>query len=143
LEETVAALVKKTENTTGGDPLRWPRNTLYPQKLALLRPQAAVDRSVEFAKRTKAIKFFLRFTNFLHKQAADFITAELQATCLRWRSSYCIVYSSAKPWRNSAHSLDMKTAWEMGLNRDQSLLITSRNARRCSGFYKKWRNSRN
>jgi hypothetical protein len=26
------------------DPLRWPRNTLYPQKLALLRQQAAVAR---------------------------------------------------------------------------------------------------
>jgi hypothetical protein len=29
-----------------GDPLRWPRNTLYPQKLALISLQAAVARSV-------------------------------------------------------------------------------------------------
>jgi hypothetical protein len=28
-----------------GDPLRWPRNTLYPQKLVLLRQEAAVARS--------------------------------------------------------------------------------------------------
>jgi hypothetical protein len=28
-----------------GNPLRWPRNTLYPQKLALLRQQAAVALS--------------------------------------------------------------------------------------------------
>jgi hypothetical protein len=28
-----------------GNPLRWPRNILYPQKLALLRQQAAVARS--------------------------------------------------------------------------------------------------
>jgi hypothetical protein len=28
--------VKKTE-TNDGDPLRWPRNILYPQKFALLR----------------------------------------------------------------------------------------------------------
>jgi hypothetical protein len=28
-----------------GDPLRWPRNTIYPQKLALLRQEAAVARS--------------------------------------------------------------------------------------------------
>jgi hypothetical protein len=27
------------------DPLRWPRNTLYPQKLALRRQEAAVARS--------------------------------------------------------------------------------------------------
>jgi hypothetical protein len=45
LEEIVAAPVKKTETTTGGDPLRWPHSTLYLQKLALLRQQAAVARS--------------------------------------------------------------------------------------------------
>jgi hypothetical protein len=28
-----------------GDLLRWPHNTLYPQKLALLRQEAAVARS--------------------------------------------------------------------------------------------------
>jgi hypothetical protein len=44
-EEIVAAPVKKTEANDGGDPLRWPRNTLYPQKLALLRQQAAVAQS--------------------------------------------------------------------------------------------------
>jgi hypothetical protein len=37
-------LVKKTETNDRGDPLRWPRNTLYPQKLPLLRQQAAVAR---------------------------------------------------------------------------------------------------
>jgi hypothetical protein len=31
----VAAPVLKTEINGRGDPLRWPRNTLYPQKLAL------------------------------------------------------------------------------------------------------------
>jgi hypothetical protein len=41
----VAAPVKKTEINDRGDPLRWPRNTHYPQKLALLRQQAAVARS--------------------------------------------------------------------------------------------------
>jgi hypothetical protein len=45
LEEIVAAPVKKTEINERGDPLHWPRNTLYPQKLALLRQQAAVARS--------------------------------------------------------------------------------------------------
>jgi hypothetical protein len=30
--------VKKTELTAGGVPLRWPRDTLYPQKLALTSP---------------------------------------------------------------------------------------------------------
>jgi hypothetical protein len=45
LEEIVAAPVKKTEANDWGDPLRWPRNVLYPQKLALLRQPAAVVRS--------------------------------------------------------------------------------------------------
>jgi hypothetical protein len=35
LEWKVAAPVKKAELTAGGDPLRWPRDTLYPQKLTL------------------------------------------------------------------------------------------------------------
>jgi hypothetical protein len=46
LEEIVAAAVKKTESNDRGDPLRWPRNNLYPQKLVLLRQQAT-----EFFKR--------------------------------------------------------------------------------------------
>jgi hypothetical protein len=45
LEEIVAVPVKNTETNDRGDPLRWPRNTLYPQKLALLRQQAAVAQS--------------------------------------------------------------------------------------------------
>jgi hypothetical protein len=45
LEEIVAAPVKKTETNDRGDPLRWPRNALYPQKLAPLPQQAAVARS--------------------------------------------------------------------------------------------------
>jgi hypothetical protein len=45
LGEILAAPVKKTETNDRGDPLRWPRNTLYRQKLKLLRQQAAVARS--------------------------------------------------------------------------------------------------
>jgi hypothetical protein len=45
LEEIVTAPVKKTEINDRGNPLRWLRDTLYPQKLALLRQQAAVARS--------------------------------------------------------------------------------------------------
>jgi hypothetical protein len=45
LEEIVAAPVKKTETNGRGDPLCWPRNTLYLQKLALLHQQAVVARS--------------------------------------------------------------------------------------------------
>jgi hypothetical protein len=37
--------VKKTETNGRGVRLRWPRNNLYPQKLALLRQQAAVAQS--------------------------------------------------------------------------------------------------
>jgi hypothetical protein len=45
LNEKVAAPVKKTELTAGGDPLRWPRDTLYPQKLELTSPTSG-GRSV-------------------------------------------------------------------------------------------------
>jgi hypothetical protein len=39
-------MLHKLEINDRGNPLRWPRNTLYPQKLALLRQQSAVARSV-------------------------------------------------------------------------------------------------
>jgi hypothetical protein len=42
----IGAPDKKTETNDRGETLRWPRNTLYQQKLALLRQQAAVARSV-------------------------------------------------------------------------------------------------
>jgi hypothetical protein len=42
-----------------GDPLRWPRDTLYPQKLALTSPKSG-GRSVSIDRlRTKATEFFL------------------------------------------------------------------------------------
>jgi hypothetical protein len=44
-EEKVAAPVQKAEINGRGEPLRWPRDTLYPQKSALASPAAAVDRS--------------------------------------------------------------------------------------------------
>jgi hypothetical protein len=37
--------VKKSEINDRGNPLRWPRNTIYPQKLSLLHQKAAVARS--------------------------------------------------------------------------------------------------
>jgi hypothetical protein len=60
LERAPLSLVSTTEELLGrnssgsgqenreydwGDPLRWPRNTLNPQKLVLLRQEAAVARS--------------------------------------------------------------------------------------------------
>jgi hypothetical protein len=42
-----------------GGPLRWPRNTLYPQKLALTSPKSG-SRSVDIVRlRTKDTEFFL------------------------------------------------------------------------------------
>jgi hypothetical protein len=41
LNEKVAAPVLKTEINGRGDPLRWPRDTLYPQKLALISPTSS------------------------------------------------------------------------------------------------------
>jgi hypothetical protein len=45
LEEIVAAPVQKTEINDRGNPFRWPRDTLYPQKLALTSPTSG-GRSV-------------------------------------------------------------------------------------------------
>jgi hypothetical protein len=45
LNEKVAAPVLKTEINGRGDPLRWPRDALYPQKLALTSPTSG-GRSV-------------------------------------------------------------------------------------------------
>jgi hypothetical protein len=43
-----------------GDPLRWPRNTLYPQKLALTSPTGG-GRAVDIVRlRTKTTEFFWR-----------------------------------------------------------------------------------
>jgi hypothetical protein len=53
------ALVSGLENREygGGDPLRWPRDTLYPQKLALTTPTSG-GRSVDIVRlRTKATEF--------------------------------------------------------------------------------------
>ena len=53
----VAAPVQKTEINGRGDPLRWPRDTLYPQKLALNSPTGG-GRSVGIVRlRTKATEF--------------------------------------------------------------------------------------
>jgi hypothetical protein len=57
LEEKVAAPVYKTEINDRRNPLRWPRDTLYPQKLALTSPTSG-GRSVGIVRsRTKATEF--------------------------------------------------------------------------------------
>jgi hypothetical protein len=54
LERKVAAPVWKTEINGNGDSLRWPRDTLYPLKLALTSPTSG-GRSVDIVRlRTKA-----------------------------------------------------------------------------------------
>jgi hypothetical protein len=64
LEEILVAPVKKTDTNDRGDPLCWPRNTLYPQKLALLLQQAAVARSAQFADQSRG-GFFLYIFSLL------------------------------------------------------------------------------
>jgi hypothetical protein len=46
--------VKKTEINGHGDPLLWPRDTLYPQKLALTSPTSG-GRSVGFNEKVRLI----------------------------------------------------------------------------------------
>jgi hypothetical protein len=61
LEGKVAAPVLKIDVNDHGNPLRWPRDTLYPQKLALTSPTSG-GRSVSIVRlRTKATEFSLVF----------------------------------------------------------------------------------
>ena len=56
-KKKVATPVQKTEINGRGDPLRWPRDTFYPQKLALTSPTGG-GRSVGIVRsRTKATEF--------------------------------------------------------------------------------------
>jgi hypothetical protein len=62
LEGKVAAPVYKTEISDRGNPLRWPRYTLYPQQLALTSPTSG-GRSVGIVRsRTKATAFSFSFS---------------------------------------------------------------------------------
>jgi hypothetical protein len=59
LNGKVAAPSLENRSYGCGDPLRWPRNTLYPQKLALTSPTSG-GRSVGIVRlRTKATEFVL------------------------------------------------------------------------------------
>jgi hypothetical protein len=61
LEGKVAPPVYKTEINDRGNPLRWPRDTLYPQKLALTSPTSG-GRSVGIVRsRIKATEFSFSF----------------------------------------------------------------------------------
>jgi hypothetical protein len=57
LNGKVAAPGLENRDYGRGDPLRWPRDTLYPQKLALTSPTSG-GRSVGIVRlRTKAMQF--------------------------------------------------------------------------------------
>jgi hypothetical protein len=73
LEGKVAAPVKKTEINFRGNPLRWPRDTLHPQKLELTSPTSG-GRSVGIVRsRTKATEYSLVYLiNFDHVPWPDF-----------------------------------------------------------------------
>jgi hypothetical protein len=70
-----------------GDPLRWPRNTLYPQKLALTS-QTCGGRSVGIVRLwTKAMEFFFFHTS--SKSKDKFIqNSHKQYQYLKWFSCY-------------------------------------------------------
>jgi hypothetical protein len=59
MEGKVAAPVWKTEINDRGNPLLWPRNTLYPQKLALTSPTNGGRWVGIVRSRTKATEFSL------------------------------------------------------------------------------------
>jgi hypothetical protein len=56
LEGKVAAPVQETKINDRGNPLRWPRDILYPQKLALTSTSGGCSVSI-VRSRTKATEF--------------------------------------------------------------------------------------
>jgi hypothetical protein len=61
----IAAPGLETRDNGGGVPLRWPRDTLYPQKLALTSPKSG-GRSVGIlCLLTKAMKFSSVYTKYV------------------------------------------------------------------------------
>jgi hypothetical protein len=99
LEEIVAASVKKTEINDRGNPLRWPRDTLYPQKLALTSPTGG-GRSVGIvSSRTKPTQF---------------------SFCTSYESSHYAVFSVLL-WRCRCRTVSMRPALRaIPLNDSQS-----------------------
>jgi hypothetical protein len=82
LESTIEELLESKSSGCGleireydrGDPSRWPRDTFYPQKLALTLPTSG-GRSVGIVRsRTKATEFFMRLnmlcTRYLVKKTS-------------------------------------------------------------------------
>jgi hypothetical protein len=86
LEEIIAAPVRKIETNDRGDPLRCPSKTLYPQKLALLRQQAAVARSAQFASGPKPRSFFFCRNGWHLMQLVTRSDRFLFGSCVVWIS---------------------------------------------------------
>jgi hypothetical protein len=59
LKETVVAPIQKTEINGRGNSLRWPRDTVHTQKLALTSPTSGRRSVGIFSSRTKATEFRL------------------------------------------------------------------------------------
>jgi hypothetical protein len=87
-----------------GDPLLWPRDTLYPQKLALTSPTCG-GRSIRIVRlRTKATEFFVIFLGHdelclqicftLASCLGDSSTLKMEVTCSSERSVDVIPYKT-------------------------------------------------
>jgi hypothetical protein len=64
LNEKVAAPVQKTEINGRANSLRWPRNTLSPQKLALTSPTSGGSSIGIVRLRTKSKEFSFFYGNY-------------------------------------------------------------------------------
>jgi hypothetical protein len=73
LERKVAAPVCNTEINGRGDLLRWPRDTIYPLKLALISPTSGGRMVGIFRLRTKATEFFERFSYSVSKNLSTVV----------------------------------------------------------------------
>jgi hypothetical protein len=93
MKEKVAAPVYKTEINDRGNPLRWPRNTLYPQNLALTSPTSG-GRSVGIVHDIDAITLLnngrdIRLHNY-HHGAQHFVSELIKKVAFYKVKSSCI-----------------------------------------------------
>jgi hypothetical protein len=95
-----------------GNPLRWPRDTLYPLKLALTSPTSG-DRSVGLVhSRIKATEFFFTLKVSLKHITVHVLTSMVTINCLKLLIGNCgafvfviLVFNMwSRPWSSVSHS---------------------------------------
>jgi hypothetical protein len=113
LNEKVAAPVKKTRINDRGDPLRWPRDTLYQQKLAPTSPTSG-GRSVGIV-RLRTISHGV-FSRLLGQMRCKSPMTNIASESMMWMRSFQTLHSLvplfSTNWLNASASSAVETSWK-------------------------------